>query len=723
MDICVFIYVNIFIMNCTVLYNPSETNPALKRLRESLKKYHHNYREYPLTQISQIESVITGLNRSSREGEVLIVPNELYSDKTRRHNKVGAAFVKKIRLNPKLGGEDNLIQKSFVIVYSSIPLIDFLRLEPRHTILLSEGVEYIDLLDSGIEQMLNVLKNASSIKDKDLDSLPEYLSGMSGLPDGSTRHSAASVFSVHVMLKMATSIHELSSSTSGELKGKAQKYILFYDPPEVQVDDWLEESLFIYGRKMEGFKKINDEIDTLIKLVERIKLNVSIVSGETRKIGLIDDEALRLSAGKKPDLGWYKAFKTILFDNEGIVDNFFDTYPEFPIEHITESHLDEIVEMVGKAKYSCLLLDAHLNTIHEADGIEHKLGTKLLEKLRTVYPTLPIIIITATNKAWKHRILTDKGADAVWVKEGLDERRSPERSYYNLYRILELISRVSGEEYQFLRRFGEAVEKIKNDKGSLWWNKGKISWTHKGPYPRDKRNFEESQVDHRKLQERISKLLEDGMELLRSYLYDVIINFNEASGGKGGHSDSFNGNVEKERQRVLRTNMIAKSMIMQLAKVIELIHGQKEMNTSHGDRINAFIMGGGKERSKKKRNDNKSNLTIVRGDWIAYFLFQQRNECAHYFEKVNYQFSSSANGERSLIEFISSLLAYLFCKYQPYHSQDSKDFYLTKPKRGENCKVNFAYINDPENGLLVRKKDLREIKEYAKHYKWLREGS
>lgn len=702
-------------MYCTLLFNPITTNPIVDNLRETLKKNYTHYREYPISQISDINSVLIKLNQSPRDNEILIVPNELHIDGERWQTGVGAALFKKVRLNSKLDGKQNVNQKAFIIFYSYLSFIGFLRLEPRHTIILSKGVGFVDLLNNGIEQMMNLIKTASPIRDEDLDDLPAYLSGMSGLPDGNTRHSAASVFSVHVMLKMAISIHRLSKEISGDLKKKAEQYIIPYEPQEVQADDWLEESLFIYGRKMEGFKKIHEELNTLIKLLEQIKLNVNSANGKIRKIGLIDDEALCLRASKHSGIGWFKAFQTILFDSERVLENFFETYPEFPIENINESHLDEIVKKVGEARYSFLLLDAHLNTRHEADGIEQKLGTILLEKLREKYPTLPIIVITATNKAWKHRILTDKGADAVWVKEGLDERRSPARSYYNLYRILELISRVSGEEYQFLRRFGEAVEKIKNDKGALWWNKGMIRWMHKCGYPRKQKNFEFSQVDHQKLQERISKLLEDGMELLRSYLYDVIINFNEASGSKSKSNDSSMGNVEKERQRVLRTNMIAKSMIMQLAKIIELIHGQKEMNTIYEERVNAFIIGG-----KVKGN---GQTTIVRGDWIAYFLFEQRNECAHYFEGVNYQFSSSENEERSLIEFISSLLAYLLCEHQPYHSQEAKELYLMRPKKGKNFKVNFAYINDPDNGLLARKKSLNEIKEYTKHYRWLRDGS
>lgn len=666
---------------------------------------------------SLLQQTAEALHLAARKNEVLIIPDywELDGEGVFGHS---ADLLKLIRLDPVLGGKKNKIRHSPVFLCSMVPLSSYLKRHPERSIVLSESVYFVDSMKVHPEELIEQLQFCKPLSQKGFEELPRYLSGMSVLPGGNTRHSAASVFSVHVMLDMAKAIYEESKRAGEEWAKIAKQYVLDYDRKAIEHisirESWLKESLFIYGRKMQRFQKIEKELPCLLRLIKEIKDNIR----DGQKIGLIDDEADQLHASQEAGLGWYQAFQAMLFDNEGIVEDYFGTKEEVPLPELGEEHLDDMVEKIGQANYACLLLDAHLNRNKEGDGIEHKLGTQLLVKLRKRFPTLPIIVITATNKSWKHRILIEKGADAVWVKEGIDERRSPARSYYNLYRILQLIARATGSKYQFLRRFGEAVERIRKDDGQLWWNKGTISWPHKGyqheGYNLSTERFKTSAVNHLKLKGQIINLLEESLELLRSYLHATVIQFNEASGRRNQKRDWQLSDSERQTRSI---NFTAKALVIQLAKTVELIHGQKEIQTAHSDRINARVIGGG---SFFKREKRKRETEVVRGDWIAFFLFQHRNECAHYFESVEYTFSGKPEEGRVLMNFISYLLAYLLCEKQPYYSTEKEELnYIFSQRNGYF--VNPAYLVDSERGLLNRKKSEASIRVYSRHYEWMRQ--
>jgi CheY-like chemotaxis protein len=126
--------------------------------------------------------------------------------------------------------------------------------------------------------------------------------------------------------------------------------------------------------------------------------------------------------------------------------------------------------------FDIILLDLRLQA--QETGVSHivdKLsGSILLQKLRELLPTVPVIMTTASNKVWSWEAMLKLGADGYWVKEGLDERRDAAASCLNYIRLLELVTKATGEKYQFLRRFGSSVLEL-DGAGPYWWEE-KHTW-------------------------------------------------------------------------------------------------------------------------------------------------------------------------------------------------------------------------------------------------------
>ncbi|MCL5028477.1 MAG: response regulator, partial [Bacteroidetes bacterium] len=79
----------------------------------------------------------------------------------------------------------------------------------------------------------------------------------------------------------------------------------------------------------------------------------------------------------------------------------------------------------GRFDPDVILLDLRLfpayDELHRHD-VEKMSGALLLKMLREEYLGIPIIVTTASNKVWTYAKLIELGADAYWIKEGLDEK-------------------------------------------------------------------------------------------------------------------------------------------------------------------------------------------------------------------------------------------------------------------------------------------------------------
>ena len=135
-------------------------------------------------------------------------------------------------------------------------------------------------------------------------------------------------------------------------------------------------------------------------------------SVSTIKYLLIDDNH---------DKGWSSVFDAIFQQ----VDTQLGIVAYQNIAQINENitiAITEIIAEIEDKKYQGVLLDLRLTNEDDKPDkgnteILNFSGGKILKALKDKYPFLPVIMVTASNKAWNMQQLLDAGADGYFIKE------------------------------------------------------------------------------------------------------------------------------------------------------------------------------------------------------------------------------------------------------------------------------------------------------------------
>lgn len=144
--------------------------------------------------------------------------------------------------------------------------------------------------------------------------------------------------------------------------------------------------------------------------------------------------------------------------------------PQLPSQReIDEDWIAKEIVSSGAGGPDLVLLDLRLKGNKELHvPVGETSGAKVARIIRDLSPGLPIILMTASNKAWTFEEAMKLGIDGYWMKEGIGEHMPAGGSAQNYLMLLRLVSTALGEEYQFLRRYSQAVDEIKAE-ASPWW--------------------------------------------------------------------------------------------------------------------------------------------------------------------------------------------------------------------------------------------------------------
>ena len=99
------------------------------------------------------------------------------------------------------------------------------------------------------------------------------------------------------------------------------------------------------------------------------------------------------------------------------------------------------------SNYDLIILDLRLEEtpVHdntEIFGIEGMSGIQLLKKIKSVDPSIPVIMCTASNKSWSYDAAMNAGADGFWTKESPDFGMSIDYRFNNTLDLLNTIANV-----------------------------------------------------------------------------------------------------------------------------------------------------------------------------------------------------------------------------------------------------------------------------------------
>ena len=598
--------------------------------------------------------------------EVLILINiNLNTSNNHLQDCLGVKILKEIRLNTYFneGNEYSVIWSNSVIMYSFIEPEDLLFLQADNRYIFSPNTAFLKLPEKIDEDLISQLKDR---RQSAPEAIKEYLQNELEVNLGDNRHGYANLYGACIMRHIALSL--IGSSSLQEESVPSHK---------------LREAMFLYVKRF-GDLREQTYADSILKISDKIKDNLGYVKedGFQSRIALIDDDAMHIKvvdSSLKLQFGWKHIYDQMILREKkpgkepvvSILDKYFDKKFLRQLQNSTSKNraignlVGKVIEGVQRKEYSCILLDIWLlGSSNFRDKIEDSIGALLLEQLRSRLPTFPVIVTTASNKPWKHRYLYQLGADAVWVKEGVDERRSVEDSLENYKRLLNLIQQASGNKYQFLGRVGAQILHLKKEP-NLWW-KNQIRFDHK-----DDSNKTINGVKISGLDEIIINLEHAAMNL-RRYLREFHLDVD----------DDMVFTLSQEQKKM--ENYLAKSIIRHLSLIIEQIHG-KTFNSEL--RINAGDIGGWQA---PKGKDYK----IGRGDWIGFALYQHRNECSHNFDHIKYQFGNIGDHGRCLTYFVSHFLAYLSLDEMPYSSHCKIDLTKSKGDSGsEGSLIKPDYLN------------------------------
>jgi CheY-like chemotaxis protein len=234
------------------------------------------------------------------------------------------------------------------------------------------------------------------------------------------------------------------------------------------------------------------------------------------------------------------------------------------------------------------------------NSFENSSGKRLIERLRAKAPALPILLMTASNRADSVQQALRMGVDAYWTKEGIGERSSGDAPERRATDLILLVERLLGDDYNLLRGMDQHLKKFARqwmsevaprpctiilqdssiaDNCHPWWKKhkwGKSAAT--GPI------LAETIIDSA---EEILGPLRSCMEMYREYLRTFTM---------------FQSALESTEDFWLR------SICVQVGRIVEMVHRFDSLD---------------------KQSANSSTIKSRR-DWLGLVIYEVRNKAAHY---------------------------------------------------------------------------------------------
>lgn len=477
------------------------------------------------------------LSRLKRKEDAIVLINiNLRLRANRRETQAGVAVLKYLRLNRDF---DSRAREVHCCMYSFHNLEQLLRRRPESLIVCSAGTTFHQLPFPPNPQLLiqSLQGLATCTAECEAGGLAPFVRVGFSLPD--ERHSFANWWAARQM-------YQISRLSSG---GKPDRETVEAQPvsnPEFRDALYLYDETAVVKRGMLRYEA------NLVSARSRIR---DMLTGE-KSIGLIDDQASLV--GSPGGLGWRTVYAEMLGVPHPKVTDLIEACG-MSRQAIDVTTLCSRLSEKSAGDYVCILLDLRLTPADADREVANSSGAIILRALRKARPTLPVIMSTASNKLTSFEEVIKLGADAYWVKQGIDERRTLRETVANYVRLVELVMRAAGSEYQFLHRVGKTVDALKSCE-STWWENA------------------EWRTIVRVVPERnvIVALLEDALLHMRAYLHRTIMGY-----GYEAHPDrrftvwSVVQHLGKAVEEIHRVDQLADDSLMCMTGTYEFKDGTK----------------------------------------------------------------------------------------------------------------------------------------------------
>ncbi len=413
--------------------------------------------------------------------------------------------------------------------------------------------------------------------------------------------------------KLESDLNELNMSLSdyynaGLLQEREQlmEDIKFWETEISKVNDEMNPIKENISTLENSNTELNNEMQNLAKNLKKnynyLLINYEIIKNKISerklKILYIDDNAKDC---------WEDLLKKVLGSTVDIESVIPKKKYEYDIQGLYENQVKDKIN----SDTSLILLDLRLfNESERSIEVQSISGKKLLDIIRKHHKGIPILIITASNKVWSYEELMKSGADAYWIKEGIDNNFSAKESVRNYCKLLQLVESLTGEKYEFLKDFAESIHKFES---SDWWWENK-NWEQDQQGECFSANNQVVPPITQVNKTDLKQLFIDGVELFREFLATKTL----------AQGYSF---------RSRNDWFYYSSIILHIGKAIELIH-----NLCSEDYL---------------KYGSFNEVFVARGDEEGQEIYKQRNAAAHLGRSQHLKF-------KDLKDLITKLNEYLF---------------------------------------------------------------
>jgi len=549
------------------------------------------YAERLLVQLKEEGEVISSegyeLNELAREiqgkannqnGAILLISINLKAKNKNRQEQAGIELLIWLRIKEVL---------NHVVLYSFETLHSLLNRNPKHLIATSQGTTFVQLPDTFKELNINLIKKKEDKKNflADPENIREAVKPAFSIEK--FRHREANWWGVKQLWDIHNLIYDMNDEYPPDIVDNLKRldnYIakVLYEYNDVSINEGLRKLL---AQKSKGKNNnIDAEIQNRLKRMGSLKNEISqsnlTEKDEKRKrdeILRIKSSILKLESEKEENInidkvlfvqelaeikekikesnpvilyiddnagkGWADILKRMLGDVtlESVVP--IDKYKNRMKDFYTE-----VVKPLLPGNYTLMILDLRLFDEIGLNLSPEKLsGSLLLREMQDYFPEIPVLVTTASNKTIVYKTLITLGADAFWIKEGIDEHKEATESIAGYWDFIDFVKKLHSREFSYL---GKLIQIGMGCNETSWWHSH--TWI----------NDDKTSVPI----EEVKDIIKQSVKLYKAYLHRFYINTE---------------NNESEKVFFLT------SLINKLGLIVELIHGIK--NDEDYRKLNSII--------------------------------------------------------------------------------------------------------------------------------------
>lgn len=400
----------------------------------------HSFEPYKVNLHSKIENILSDL-KAVKPSLVFMNVEAYWDNSASPVSQPGVDILKHIRLTDYL---DKQIRSVPVILYSyANEKEELIRLRTESLIIFSEGCYFINIFNLNrfvVEALINVANDfliGQGIEIKplsDLSSLRPYVKADTRDIIIEDRHSIANWWGPQRLLLGYILSDPEKQSVIAEQNPVMLEFQKAKDTLAVKEFIFLKDNGGIIDKKRR--RSIIQEYNSdLPSFLGDHKINTLLAS---RKVLYIDDEA---------STGWVDAFKQMLYPTGNLKpadkskDKFSVKQGDKDLFVIYQS-FDLAARELKRAslkEFSLIMLDLRDKEKDKQTNKPDELtGIRLLKKLRDPRngdPSIPILMVTASNKLWNYEKILELGANAYWLKESPEYGIDDEYTLRNYLRL------------------------------------------------------------------------------------------------------------------------------------------------------------------------------------------------------------------------------------------------------------------------------------------------